>query len=129
PAMNFIGYSLVERGKNLDEAEKLIRHALEIRPDSAAFLDSLGWLYFRRGEYRRAVGTLERAVALEPDEPLINEHLGDAYHSATNKVKAAAAYRKALEVLKAVPELQEVDGQSEGLEKKLKALSLETADR
>ncbi len=128
-AMNFIGYSLAEKGRDLEEAERLVRRALELRPDSGAFLDSLGWLYYRRGEYQRAVDTLERASALDPGEPLISEHLGDAYRRIAKKMQATEAYRRALEALLAAPELQEVKGQKQGLERKLKTLSTETADR
>jgi len=128
-ALNFIGYSLTEKGRDLEEAEQLVKRALELRPDSGAFLDSLGWLYYRRGEYQRAVDTLERATALDPGEPLIVEHLGDAYRGIAKRMQAVEAYRRALEALRAVPELQEVKGQKQGLERKLKMLSTETADR
>ncbi len=128
-AMNFIGYSLTEKGKDLDEAERLVMRALELNPDSGAFLDSLGWLYFRRADYQRAVDTLERAAALDPDEPLIIEHLGDAYRRIAKNAKAAEAYRRALDVLIAAPELQEQKGQKQGLEHKLKLLSTETTGR
>ncbi len=74
-----MGYLLAQRRKDLAEAERLVLRALELRPDTGAFLDSLGWVYFQRGEYQRAVEALERASLLEPDEPVILEHLGDAY--------------------------------------------------
>ncbi len=127
-AMNFIGYTLAEQGKNLDRAEKLIRRALELQPESGAFLDSLGWVYFRRGQYSQAIGTLESAVEHDPD-PMILEHLGDAYRSSSKKAQAVDVYRRALETLKSAPELQETEGQAQNLERKLKMLSRETADR
>lgn len=128
-AMNFIAYSLAEKGRDLEEAERLVKRAIELQPDSGAFLDSLGWVYFRRGDYRRAVEALEQAVALDPDEPLISEHLGDAYRRAGKKAQAREAYRRALKTLLAVPELQEQKGQKQGLERKLKMLSSASGGR
>ena len=127
-AMNFIGYTLAESGKHLDRAEKLIRRALELQPDSGAFMDSLGWVYFHRGQYPQAIGALERAVERDPD-PMILEHLGDAYRSSSKKAQAGDVYRRALDALKAAPELQESPGQAQNLERKLKMLSRDTADR
>jgi len=127
-ALNFIGYTLAESGKHLDRAEKLIRRALELQPDSGAFMDSLGWIYFRRGQYVQAIGALESAVERDPD-PMILEHLGDAYRSSSKKAQAADVYRRALDALKAAPELQESPGQAQNLERKLKMLSRDTADR
>lgn len=127
-AMNFVGYTLADRGKDLPEAERLIRRALELQPDTGAFLDSLGWLYFKRGDFHRAVGQLEEAVQRDPD-PVIYEHLGDAYRSASNRTQAAAAYRRALEALRKEPNLRESSAQSQNLERKLKMLSKDTADR
>jgi Flp pilus assembly protein TadD len=89
----------------------------------------LGWLYFHRGDYQRAVDTLERAASLEPDEPLITEHLGDAYRRAAKNAKAGEAYRRALKALIAAPELQEHKDQKQSLERKLKMLSTQTPGR
>ncbi|HME91213.1 MAG TPA: tetratricopeptide repeat protein, partial [Myxococcaceae bacterium] len=120
---------LAEKSRDLDEAERLVKRALELEPESGSFLDSLGWVYFRRGQYKRAVEALERAAELDPEEPLIIEHLGDAYHRTGKKVQAAQAYRRALKALIAVPELQEQKGQRQGLERKLKMLSSASSRR
>ena len=127
-AMNFIGYMLAERGDGFAEAERLLLRALQLKPESGAFLDSLGWLYFRRGEVGRAVGTLERAAALSPEEPVISEHLGDAYRGVSKDSEAAAAYRRALEALSL---LKDADSgpRREALEGKLKLLSSEARAR
>lgn len=98
-ALNFLGYTLADRNRDIDEAERLVTRALELRPDEGAFVDSLGWVYFRRGDYGRAVSTLERAVELLPDEPLIIEHLGDAYRGASRISDAMKTYKRALELL------------------------------
>ncbi|AGC46376.1 hypothetical protein MYSTI_05089 [Myxococcus stipitatus DSM 14675] len=128
-ALNFLGYLLAQSGKDLDEAERLVLRALELRPDDGAFLDSLGWVYFRRGDYPRAVEALERAVSQAPDEPVILEHLGDAYQRASRGEEAAGVWRRALEVLALDPESAEPLGQRETLERKLKALSMGAAGR
>jgi len=60
----------------LDEAEKLIRRALAIEPDDGFFIDSLGWVYYMRGDYPRAVEQLERAIEHAGDDPTVTEHLG-----------------------------------------------------
>jgi Flp pilus assembly protein TadD len=128
-AMNFIGYLLAERGKDLDEAERLVRRALELRPDTGSFLDSLGWILFQRGDYPRAVEVLEKAVALEPEEPVILEHLGDAYHRLSRPEEAVRAWRGALEVLAHSPEAADPPDQRALIERKLKKLSTGAADR
>jgi tetratricopeptide (TPR) repeat protein len=128
-AMNFIGYLLAVQRKDLVEAERLVLRALELRPDTGAFLDSLGWVYFQRGEYQRAVEILERATQLEPEEPVILEHLGDAYREVARSAEAAATWRRALEVLVLDPEAADPPQQRAQLERKLKKLSTEAPGR
>ncbi|KIZ41382.1 MULTISPECIES: tetratricopeptide repeat protein [Rhodopseudomonas] len=77
--LNYLGYSWIDQGINLDEAMKMIKRAVEQRPDDGYIVDSLGWAYFRIGNYDEAVKNLERAVELKPEDPTINDHLGDAY--------------------------------------------------
>ncbi|WP_322514352.1 tetratricopeptide repeat protein [Rhodopseudomonas palustris] len=77
--LNYLGYSWIDQGINLDEAMKMIRRAVDQRPDDGYIVDSLGWAYFRIGNYEEAVKTLERAIDLKPEDPTINDHLGDAY--------------------------------------------------
>ena len=119
-ALNFIGYLLAGQGGDLNEAERLVQRALEFRPDTGAFLDSLGFIYYRRGDYARALEVLERAAALEPDEPTILEHLGDTYRKLSRLEDAARAWRQALEALQVAPDAAESPRQREGLERKLK---------
>jgi tetratricopeptide (TPR) repeat protein len=127
-ALNFIGYTLAEHGEQLDEAERLVRRALAIHPDSGAYLDSLGWVQFRRGDAARAASTLERAAELEPDEPAILEHLGDAYGGVSRRDAAVGAYRRALEAMRTTddPTARE---RTPVVERKLKALTSPVADR
>lgn len=77
--LNYLGYSWIDQGLNLDEAMTMIRRAVEQRPDDGYIVDSLGWAYYRIGNYEDAVKNLERAVDLKPEDPTINDHLGDAY--------------------------------------------------
>jgi tetratricopeptide (TPR) repeat protein len=77
--LNYLGYSWVDQGSHLDEGMDMIRRAVEQRPDDGYIVDSLGWAYYRIGNYDEAVKNLERAVELKPEDPTINDHLGDAY--------------------------------------------------
>ena len=77
--LNYLGYSWIDRGENLDLALELIYKAVDQRPDDGFIVDSLGWAYFKLGDFETATYYLERAVELEPQDPTINEHLGDAY--------------------------------------------------
>jgi tetratricopeptide (TPR) repeat protein len=77
--LNYLGYSWIDQGVNLDEGMRMIRRAVEQRPDDGYIVDSLGWAYYRLGDYEEAVKHLDRAVELKPDDPTINDHLGDAY--------------------------------------------------
>jgi len=77
--LNYLGYSWIDQGINLDEGMKMIKRAVEQRPDDGYIVDSLGWAYYRIGNYEDAVKNLERAIDLKPEDPTINDHLGDAY--------------------------------------------------
>jgi Flp pilus assembly protein TadD len=95
-ALNFIGYSYAEAGVRLDEAEALLRRALRVAPRRGHIVDSLGWLMLRKGEPGRAVELLELAARLVGPDPLVLEHLGDAYRAAGRAGDAAGAWRRAL---------------------------------
>jgi Flp pilus assembly protein TadD len=77
--LNYLGYSWVDQGVHLDEGMDMIKRAVQQRPDDGYIVDSLGWAYFRTGNYPEAVKQLERAIELKPEDPTINDHLGDAY--------------------------------------------------
>ena len=98
-ALNFIGYSYAERGEHLDEAQALVERALRLEPDNGYYLDSLGWVLYKRGDLERAVKALERADELVGPEATILEHLGDTYRAAARTSDAATAYRRALEAI------------------------------
>ena len=94
-AMNYLGYSWADRGERLDEAEKLLRQAVALDPESGAYLDSLGWVRLKRGDPSDARRWLEKAVNFSPD-PLIYDHLGDAYLADKHPEVALQAWSKAL---------------------------------
>jgi Flp pilus assembly protein TadD len=77
--LNYLGYSWVDQGINLDDGMRMIQRAVEQRADDGYIVDSLGWAYYRIGNYEEAVKHLEHAVELKPEDPTINDHLGDAY--------------------------------------------------
>ena len=96
-ALNYLGYSYAETGQNLDQAEALVRRALEQEPDNGYFLDSLGWVYYRMGKLQDAKRELERAVKLVPDDAVLLEHLGIVYKALNDRKKATEVVRKGLE--------------------------------
>jgi len=94
--LNYLGYAMVDRGDRLPEALKLIKGAVEQRPDDGFIVDSLGWAYFRLGDYKNAQTTLEHAVELKPADPEINAHLGDAYWQGGRREEARLQWQRAL---------------------------------
>jgi tetratricopeptide (TPR) repeat protein len=112
-ALNYLGYMWAERGVNLTEAEEFIRRAVELEPDNAAYLDSLGWVLYQQGRYHEALAPLERAAQLAAAQPdaTIEEHLGDVLQKLGRRNEAVKAWERAA----ALP------GASENLPAKLQA--------
>ncbi|WP_424927195.1 tetratricopeptide repeat protein [Amaricoccus tamworthensis] len=94
--LNYLGYSMVEEGEELDEALELIEAAVAARPDDGYITDSLGWVLYRLGRIEEAVPHMLRAVELTPDDPIINDHLGDVLWKAGRKREAEFQWRRAL---------------------------------
>jgi tetratricopeptide (TPR) repeat protein len=86
--LNYLGYSWIDQGVNLDEGMDMIKRAVAARSDDGYIVDSLGWAYYRLGNYEEAVKQLERAIELKPQDPTINDHLGDAYWRVGRKLEA-----------------------------------------
>lgn len=78
--LNYLGYSLVDRHEKLDEALTMLHRAVELRPDDGYVIDSVGWAYYRLGNYEEALKWLERAIEKKPGDPVINDHLGDIFY-------------------------------------------------
>jgi len=94
--LNYIGYSWIDQGMNLEEGYAKIKQAIELAPESGHIIDSLGWAYFLNGRYDEAVEQLERAIDLLPNDPVINDHLGDAYWKVDRKLEARFQWERAL---------------------------------
>ncbi|MFW5654503.1 MAG: tetratricopeptide repeat protein [Roseicyclus sp.] len=94
--LNYLGYSLVEQRRNLDEALDMIERAVAARPDSGYIVDSLAWVYYRLGRFEDAVEPMERAAELLPTDPIINDHLGDVYWMVGRKREARFQWERAL---------------------------------
>ncbi len=86
--LNYLGYSWVDQGLNLEEAFKMLRKAVELRPNDGYIVDSLGWAHYRLGQYVEATETLEKAIDLKPADPILNSHLGDAYWRVDRQIEA-----------------------------------------
>lgn len=97
-ALNYVGYTWADAETNLDQALDYISRAVAQRPEDGYIRDSLGWVYYKRGDFQRAVEELVKATDLQPDDPTINEHLGDAYMRTGDHAKAAERYQRAVEL-------------------------------
>ncbi|MDY6823878.1 MAG: tetratricopeptide repeat protein [Thermodesulfobacteriota bacterium] len=96
-ALNYLGFTYAELGEKLDKARSLIEKALRLKPDDPYITDSLGWVYFKKGDLVKALEMLKKAVNLEPNDPVLLEHLGDAYQKHGDSEKALEMYRRSLE--------------------------------
>jgi tetratricopeptide (TPR) repeat protein len=95
-ALNYLGYTYADLGQNLDEAERLILEALKYKPDDGYITDSLGWVYYKKGEFEKALEYLQKAIGIVPDDPIMLEHLGDVYLKLDDKTNALKFYKKSL---------------------------------
>lgn len=94
--MNYLAYTWVEQNVNMAEALAMLKKAVELRPEDGFIIDSLGWAYYRMGDYQTAITHLEQAVLIEPGEATINDHLGDAYWRVGRKLEAKYQWQHAL---------------------------------
>jgi tetratricopeptide (TPR) repeat protein len=107
--LNYLGYSLLDRGKDLREAEDLIRKAVDQSPNDGYIIDSLGWVYYRTNQMDKAVETLEKAISLKPEDPTINDHLGDAYWRVGRKLEARYQWEAALRTTEGDPPKDKIE--------------------
>ena len=94
--MNFVGYTYVDRNIKLEQGLNLIKKAIDIEPNNGFYIDSLGWAYFRMGEFDKAVVYIEKSVELEPLEAEITDHLGDVYFQLGRTKEALVQWKRAL---------------------------------
>lgn len=116
-ALNYVAYSISEMGGDLDEAEQFALKAYALQKDDAFIIDTLGWVYFKKGEYAKALTYLEKAHEFAPDVGVIAEHLGDVYLKLKKDDKARNAYLKARKEEKDSARLKALDGKITSLEK------------
>lgn len=107
--LNYLAYSWADKGINLPEAEKMIRVALLSSPNDAYVTDSMGWVYYRMGQFDKALTYLERAIALKPYDPVINDHLGDAYLKVGRTLEAQYQWLRALDFADKVDDQKLID--------------------
>jgi len=94
--LNYLGYSWIDQGLHLDEGMKMLMQATALRPDDGAITDSVGWAFYRIGQFDKAVEWLERASEQKGDDATITEHLGDAYWQVGRKREARFEWERAL---------------------------------
>jgi tetratricopeptide (TPR) repeat protein len=125
--LNYLGYMNADRGVKLDESMNYIKQALSFEPNNPAYLDSLGWIYFKQGKYDLAEENLTKAAAHIGSDPTVQEHLGDLYQR-TGRLKLAAEHwqRAVEEWNKTVPD--EVDTEAlASVQQKLDAAKVKLA--
>jgi len=94
--MNYLAYTWIDDGKNLAKAKDMVLKAHEEKPDDPQITDSLGWAYFKLGDFNDSVDKLEEAATLLPYDPTVNDHLGDAYWQTGRKNEAKFQWERAL---------------------------------
>jgi tetratricopeptide (TPR) repeat protein len=114
-AYNYIAYMWAEKGINLDMALDYVNHALEIEPDNAAYLDTLGWIYFKKGQYDQALEFIREAHVMMPDDPTILDHLGDTLAGLKREKSAIEAWKQSFQA----------DSSNLSVEKKLRDRSVD----
>jgi Flp pilus assembly protein TadD len=107
--LNYLGYSWIDQGMNLDEGKKLLEKAVSLKPNDGAIIDSLGWANFRLGNYPAAVDLLERAVALTSTDWTVNDHLGDAYWRTGRKLEARFQWQRALTLKPEADKIKDIE--------------------
>ena len=96
-AYNYLGYMWADHNMYLDQAEDMIKHALQIEPDNGSYLDSLGWVEFRKGRFDQALADLLRAAKnIDHEDAVVFEHIGDVYLKLNRVPQALEAWQKAL---------------------------------
>ncbi len=108
--LNYLGYAMIERKVNLNEALGMVKKAVELKPNDGYIVDSLGWAYFQLGDYEEAAIQIERAVDLNPADPIIGEHLGDAYWRVGRKLEAKFQWQHAKDNGPQPEDLKRIEG-------------------
>lgn len=112
-ALNFVGYSLAEDGRDLDRALDLVNKAVASNPKSPYYIDSLAWVYYKRGDIEKAWTEIQQAVSQPLEDPAIWEHYGDIAKARGNRKEAEKGYKRALEMTPS--NASEIQGKLDGL--------------
>jgi tetratricopeptide (TPR) repeat protein len=102
-ALNYLGYMLADQNQRLDEAYTLIQKAVDLDPGNGAYLDSLGWVYFRQGKLAEAESFLVKAVDLTGQDPTVHEHLGEVYYKLGKTKEAITQWTASVKAYKEQP--------------------------
>jgi Tfp pilus assembly protein PilF len=122
-ALNYLGYILADQGIKLDEAHDMIQRALDLEPENGAYLDSLGWVYYRQEKFDLAERQLLRSLERYGRDPVVLTHLGDVYQKLGDVQKAAEHWRQSLEEWRRTPKADQDAAEIERLEEKLTELA------
>jgi tetratricopeptide (TPR) repeat protein len=106
--LNYLGYSWVDMGQNIDQAFDMLKRAVELAPRDGMIIDSLGWAYYRLGRYEDAVRELEKAVEQKSGDPVVNDHLGDAYWKVGRRLEARFQWQHAKDSSPEPEDLQKI---------------------
>lgn len=128
PALNYMGYMFADRGVHLDEARELIQQALDIEPTNGAYLDSLGWVYFRQEKFDLAAKYLEQSLRQYGRDPVVHTHLGDVYFKQGRVAEAKEHWSRGLEAWNRSAPADRDPEEMESLRRKLAELELSLAD-
>lgn len=108
PALNFVGYSLAEEGKDLSRAKVLVETALKADPENGYYLDSLAWVYFKMGDFKKAWQYIQEAITHTQDDPTIWEHYGDIALTLKKIKEALKGYKNSLQLKPNNPRLKKL---------------------
>ena len=96
--LNNFAYSLAERGIELDRALKMVQKAVDEEPENSSYLDTIGWVYYQKGEYDKALKYIEKAIEFDQNNATLLDHLGDVYYKMGNSTKAVELWKEALSI-------------------------------
>ncbi|MFA5160936.1 MAG: tetratricopeptide repeat protein [Elusimicrobiales bacterium] len=114
--LNYLGYSLADRGMKLDDAEGYIKRALSVSPDNGAYIDSLGWIYFKKGRHADALAQLKRAAGIINGDETVWQHLGDVFCALGDFKNGWLSYKISQGIK---PDQKDIASKAETAEKKL----------
>lgn len=103
--LNNYAYSLAERGIELDKALRMVQKAVDEDPENSSYLDTIGWVYYKLGDYKKAIEFINRAIETDVDNATLLDHLGDVYYKMANKKKAIELWENAFKMDSTITEI------------------------